>query len=44
MMNISLLALAAALVGCGVVAAVVVLVVWAIVDNSRRKAPRDPEK
>ncbi len=43
MMSISVLGLAAALVGCGVVVAVVVLVVWAILDNARRKAPRDPE-
>jgi hypothetical protein len=34
----------AALVGCGLVLAVVVLAVWAIMDNSRRKAPRDGEQ
>jgi hypothetical protein len=33
-----------ALVGCGLIVAVVVLAAWAIMDNSRRKAPRDPEQ
>ena len=40
---VGLLGVVIALVGCGVVAAVVVLVAWAIMDNSRRKAPRDGE-
>ncbi len=38
MMSISVLGLAvAALIGCGLVAAVVVLVVWAIADNARKR-------
>ncbi len=44
MVGLSFVGVAAALVGCGVVVAVAVLVVWAIMDNSRRKAPRDPEQ
>jgi len=39
-----LLGLVAILGGCGLVAAVVLLVVWAILDNARRKAPREREE
>ncbi len=44
MMNISLLVLVGVLGGCGLIAGVVILVVWAILDNARRKAPRDQEQ
>ncbi len=44
MMNISLLALLAALGGCGLIVGVAILVVWAILDNARRKAPRERDQ
>ncbi len=44
MMNVSLLVLVAVLGGCGLIVVVAILVVWAILDNARRKAPRDREQ
>ncbi len=45
MMNISLLVLVvAALGGCGLVLGVAVLVVWAILDNARRKSPPEQDQ
>jgi hypothetical protein len=41
MMSVSIFGLALGLGGCGLVVAVVVLVVWAIADNARKKAPRE---
>jgi CHASE1-domain containing sensor protein len=43
MSSVGLLAVVAVLGGCGLLTAVAVLVVWAVLDNARRKAPRDQE-
>jgi hypothetical protein len=41
MMSVGILGLVLGIGGCGLVVAVVVLAVWAIADNARKKAPRE---
>ena len=41
MASVGILSLIFGIGGCGLVVGVVVLVVWAILDNGRKHAPRD---
>jgi hypothetical protein len=42
-MSVGMLSIVLVVGGCGLLVGMAVLVVWAILDNARRKAPRDQE-
>ena len=42
--GLSILSVVVIVGGCGLVVAVVVLVIWAVLDNSRRNARRDRDQ
>ena len=43
MASVGLLSIILVVGGCGLMVGVGVLVVWAILDNARKNAPRDPQ-